>query len=524
MATWKYEVEIGTSHDYYMKDGYSITKTIRRTSPANVSDIGLYSIGSSCRISSNQRMQVYANDVTLTFGGYVWCGPLPFNNNTADRSINVEGYDVSSSLLSVGADGSSSVTIVVGHPGGGGNGCYLKNGLVFTIEVEVKSKYDTSSISCGSPIDFGNSSSVSFSNSQLGALNHKVTWKINDTYQYTMTTATGASSATYQIPTSWMASCPAATSIECTVIAETLYNSNSIGTASKVIALSVPSSVVPVIGSFTSAIYNDTSKNKLATSKGVYIQNLCGARLTVSNATAGTGSTVSSIEFSSTSEDEGRQNWGNYTISKFEHSGKMSFTVIVKDRRGRSASATVSINVIAYNLPVISSYNAFRCTSSGVGSEKGTYASIYCSANVSPVTINGSAANTMKISGYYYVYTTGTPNLVTAISDMTSGKVYIVGGGNLSSSSTYYARFIVTDAMGGTATTDTLISSAAYAIHVKNGGTGVAFGKTSEIQNAVEINSGWNLFYKGFQMPPIVYSATNAPSNPVTGLIWLKKK
>lgn len=124
MATWKYEVEIGTSHDYYMKDGYSITKTIRRISPANVSDIGLYSLGSSCRISSNQRMQVYANDVTLTFGGYVWCGPLPFNNNTADRSINVDGYDVSSSLLSVGTDGSSSVTIVVGHPGGGGNGCY----------------------------------------------------------------------------------------------------------------------------------------------------------------------------------------------------------------------------------------------------------------------------------------------------------------------------------------------------------------------------------------------------------------
>ena len=239
---------------------------------------------------------------------------------------------------------------------------------------------------------------------------------------------------------------------------------------------------------------------------------------------AGTGSTISSIEFSSTSEDDGSQKWNEYTIDKFGHSGKMNFTVTVKDGRGRAASATITINVIAYNLPVISSYNAFRCTLSGVGSEKGTYASIYCSANVSPVTINGSAANTMKISGYYYVYTTGTPSLVTAISNMTSGKVYIVGGGNLSSSSTYYARFIVTDAMGGTATTDTLISSAAYAIHVKNGGTGVAFGKTSEIQNAVEINSGWNLFYKGFQMPPIVYSATNAPSNPVTGLIWLKKK
>lgn len=520
MATWTYEITV--SGDHYMKDGSAFSATIRRTSPASVSDIGLYSIDGSCTVKSNSRIQTYANDVCLSFGSYFWIGTL--SKNQSDHSIVEDGYDLDSSILNVGPGG-ADVTISAEHPGGSGNGCYLKHNLVFTISIGVNSKYSSSSISCGSPVDFGNTSFVSFSNPQLGVLNHKITWKVNDTYQYETTTATGASSAVYQIPTSWLASCPNRTSIECTVTVQTLYHNNSIGDpTSKVIALSVPNSIVPSIGGFTSEIYNDTSKEKFATSKGVYIQNLCGAKFTVSSVSAGTGSTISSIEFSSTSEDDGSQKWNEYTIDKFGHSGKMNFTVTVKDGRGRAASATLTINVIAYNLPVISSYNAFRCTATGIGSEKGTYASIYCSANVSPVTINGSAANTMKISGYYYVYTTGTPSLVTAISDMTSGKVYIVGGGNLSSSSTYYARFIVTDAMGGTATTDTLISSAAYAIHVKNGGTGVAFGKTSEIQNAVEINSGWNLFYKGFQMPPIVYSATNAPSNPVAGLIWLKKK
>lgn len=519
MATWTYEITV--SGDHYMKDGSAFSATIRRTSPSNVSDIGLYSIDGSCTVKSNSRIQTYASDVCLSFSPYFWIGTL--SKNQSDHSIVEDGYDLNSSILNVGTGG-ADVTIYAEHPGGSGNGCYLKSNLVFTISIGVNSKYDTSSISCSTPVDFGNTSSVSFSNSQLSALNHRVTWKINDAYQYTMTTATGASSAMYQIPTSWLASCPQTTSIECTVTVETLYNNNFIGNTSKPIILNVPNNIVPTIGGFAAAIYNDTSANYFATQNGVYIQNLCGATFTVSNVSAGAGSSIAALTFSSTSEDEGSQNWNVYTITKFGHSGKMSFTITVKDQRGRVASTSLSISVIPYNQPVITAYDAYRCKADGTGSESGTYASIRCAASVSPVVINGTARNAMRIDGYLYVTTTGTPQLMLAASDMTSGRSYIVGEGTVSTSITYYARFIVYDAIGGSAYADILVSSAAYAIHVKNGGTGVAFGKTSEISNAVEINTGWNFYYKGFMMPPIVYSATDEPTHPVTGLIWLKKK
>ena len=319
----------------------------------------------------------------------------------------------------------------------------------------------------------------------------------------------------------WLATCPDRTAIECTVTVETLYNSNSIGTTSKVISLNVPANVVPTIQYLWNLQYNP--ENQFVINSGRFIQNLVGAKIAVGGVVAGQGSYIVSYTCFSTSEDEGRQNENEYIIDKLTHSGNVSFTIVATDARGRTASVSSTITVIPYNDPVITAYDAYRCMANGTGSENGTYAAIRCAASVSPITFDGAAHNTMTIQSYYYISTTGEPQLTLALDNMTSGSLYVIGGG-LSNSYRYYVRFIVTDAMGHTAQTDVIISSAAYAIHVKNGGTGVAFGKTSEISNSVEINTGWNLYYKGFQMPPIVYSATDAPANPVTGLIWLKKK
>lgn len=518
MAEWKYKISV--SGDHYMKDGTAITATIKRTSPSSVSNTGLYSLTGSCSVTSNSKIQVYASDVYLTFGSYFWIGTLA--KNTADHSINEEGYDTSSSILSVGTGG-KSITIVCDHAGGTGNGCYIKDGAEFTVTVGVKAKYDTSTISCSSPIDFGSSSSVSFSNSKIGELKHKVTWQISSKYTNTLTTEIGAASASYQIPAEWLASCPNQTKIDCTVTVETMYGSNSIGTASSIISLNVPNDIKPSIGSFTAVIYNDRSKKQFATTNNIYLQNLSGVQLTVNNATAGSGSSIDTYTFSSTSEEEGVQNKGTYTITTFLRSGTIKFTVTVTDRRGRQASADCTINVIPYNPPTIISYDAFRCLENQVGSENGTYAMVRCTASVSPVTINTEAKNLMYIACYYYDAVIGDSVLTQALGDMTSGKPERIGG-SLSTSVTYKARFVVSDEMGGVARADVLIASAAYAIHVQNGGTGVAFGKTSEEPTSVEINPGWNFYYKGFLMAPVVYSATEAPKNPIEGLIWLKKK
>lgn len=519
MANWTYEITVSAGH--YMKNGSTVTGTIKRTSPASVSDVGLYALTGACTVTSNAAIQTYVPDVYLTFGSYFWIGAL--ENKSSTHAITETGHNLSSSILSVGTSG-QSIDVVCKHEGGSGNGCYIKYAMTFTVTVGVTNKYSASTISCVSPVNFGSASSVSFSNSKLSSLYHKVTWTINSSYTYTLTTATGASSASYAIPSGWMASCPTATSVNCTVTVATMYGSSTIGSASKTIVLNVPSDVKPSIGSLTASIYNDTSKGSFATNNGVFIQNLCGITITANNATGGTGATVSSYAFTSSADDEGEASGNAYTVAVLLRGGAITYTVTVTDSRGRQASASRTVNVISYSQPVITAYDAYRCVENGTGSETGTYAQIRCAATVSPVQIGGVAYNTMTIKSYYYLYTTGTPVLTTAIADMTSGASYVVGGGNLDASSTYYARFVVEDAMGGRAQVDTIVSSASYAIHVKNGGTGVAFGKTSEISNSVEINPGWNFYYKGFMMAPVVYSESSAPSNPVVGLVWLKKK
>ena len=113
----------------------------------------------------------------------------------------------------------------------------------------------------------------------------------------------------------------------------------------------------------------------------------------------------------------------------------------------------------------------------------------------------------------------------TAQNNMSSGVSYIIGNGNLSPSLSYSVRFTVTDSLGNVITKDVRVQTSAFAIHVKNGGTGVAFGKTSEVQNSVEINDGWDLYYKGLVVNPVIYKASlNSVTNPFEGLICLIPK
>lgn len=524
MAEWKYEIVIQGKAS--MGTGGTCTATIRRTYPSNNVNVSLYSIsGSSGTWSCDKTLNVYLSKYhpTLTFNGYGWV-ELRLGSASGDSTSTGSGtfYDVSSSILNVGTS-SKTFTVVENDDSTGVGTHVVLNNTKFTVIVNVTSKYNTSTISCSSPIDFGSSSSVSFSNSKISELQHKVTWQINSTYTNTVTTATGASSASYQIPTEWLSACPSKTKIDCTITVETMYQTNSIGTASSVISLNVPNDVKPSIESLTAAINNDRSADSFATKNNVYLQNLSGVALTANNAIAGEGSSIDTYVFSTTSEEEGVQTGNTYTIDTFLRSGAMKFTVTVTDLRGRQASANCTINVVPYNPPTIISYDAFRCLENKVGSEKGTYAMVRCTASVSSVTINNEAKNEMHIACYYYDEAVGDSVLTQALGDMTSGVSQRIGGA-LSTSVTYKARFVVSDKMGGSVHADVLIASAAYAIHVQKGGTGVAFGKTSEKPTSVEINPGWNFYYKGFLMAPVVYSATEAPEHPIEGLIWLKKK
>lgn len=137
-----------------------------------------------------------------------------------------------------------------------------------------------------------------------------------------------------------------------------------------------------------------------------------------------------------------------------------------------NAGATLyAVWELSYVKPKISSFTAGRCDSAGTANDEGTYGLVKfnwtTTYSVSKVLIEwesgsgGSGSKTITASG-------------------TSGSVNtIIGDGTLTTEATYTIRVTVSDS-GGSAYATKSISGLKFVIDVRNGGTGVAFGKPAE--------------------------------------------
>lgn len=357
-------------------------------------------------------------------------------------------------------------------------------------------------------VNFGSSSTVTISNANISALRHKITWAVGSHSHESSYTSVGAKTASYTIPTSWMDAAPSSTSATLTITLKTYNGSTQVGNNYvKTYKANVPSSVVPTLGSISVAIYNASSAvpNK-------YIQGVTGARITFNNASPGSGASGISTYTLKCSASETMTRSGNvFTISTLKNSGSLKFTATVTDSRGRKSTAvTKTITVVAYSKPTISSATAFRCNSEGVQDESGTYLSISCVTNYTNISGNSLVTNSQ------YYKTTSSSTKYTAKNNMKSGVVYIVGNGNIEPESGYSVSFETSDTIGNSAKLIVNVQTTPYSIHVKNGGNGVAFGKTSERSNAVELAPTWGLYYKGYEIGVPILVRPSAASHTFT--------
>lgn len=382
-----------------------------------------------------------------------------------------------------------------------------------TMTINTNSAYSPSTFSAGN-VNFGETSRVSISIKSAADVYHVVKWQVGS-HSSTSQLGTNVTTATYTIPSSWMDAVPSSTAATLTITVTTYKtNGSSVGSNSGSYTASVPSSVVPSISSVVASIYNQHSNIS-----DVYFQTLTGVRITV-NASGNGSASISAYSIAISPTETATQSGNNFYVSELKNSGTISFNVTVTDSRGRTASASTSITVQAYREPMFRTTTAFRCNAIGVADEEGLYASIRAVVEYTEYQGNSVTINSTYFSDFTPEYT--------AQNNMTSGATYIIGNGTLDPNIKYKVKFVVTDTIGGSNTLTIIVQTAAYAIHVKNGGAGVAFGKVSEEENAVEINEGWNLFYKGFITLPVIYRATtgerDAITNPPTGLVCLVKK
>ena len=296
---------------------------------------------------------------------------------------------------------------------------------------------------------------------------------------------------------------PNTTSGTATVYVQTLNGSTVIGTASKTITYTVPASVVPTFTSLTASVVASGAPTNFG-----YVQGKSKCKLVINGASGSYGSTIKSYKITG---NGGTWTTQSTTTGVLGSAGTFTYTATVTDSRGRTSTAkTVSITVQAYSAPKITSFSVIRCTSNGSASNEGTY--IKASVQYSYTSL--SSKNSASANIVYKLAPNGANSSPITIS---SGNDVVVGGGSISTSSSYAVTLTLSDNF--TTVTKVLNVSPSYVtIDFKAGGKGVAIGKIStrdefEVQSTTRFYSGVNTFSDAYNvncMLDIIESTTSA--------------
>lgn len=299
-------------------------------------------------------------------------------------------------------------------------------------------------------------------------------------------TTTGVGTSTsYTIPQSWLTAIPSATSGTAKVTVTTYSGSTQIGSAvSKTFTLTVPASVVPTISGV--AITEATAG--INAQFGGYVQSKSKAKVTITAAGV-YGSTIKSYK---TTLDGKSYSGSVPTTGTLNTSGNRIVTITVTDSRGRTASTTRTVTVIAYAAPKINTFTANRANGLGAADDNGTMA-------LAKIKFSVSAVNSKNSKSYVVEYRQkGTDKWTQA----ETGSVYaydssMLLNSNLDTDASYDLRLSVTDFFS-TTTATTEIATAFTLVDFNASGKGLAFGKVSEAENGMEIDMDMSVYRNVF--------------------------
>lgn len=161
----------------------------------------------------------------------------------------------------------------------------------------------------------------------------------------------------------------------------------------------------------------------------------------------------------------------------------------VTDNRGMTDSASVKPTVLSYADPNVNSIAVARCNSAGTANDSGTYAKV--AYNISVASLNSKNAKSAKIMWKAITATTWN-SVALSMSDYTLSGSTVIGGGALATGTTYEVKVVVTDNF---TTKESAVMTVPTSFAIMNfKAQGVAFGKLSERDKAMEIAEGFPLW------------------------------
>lgn len=307
---------------------------------------------------------------------------------------------------------------------------------------------------------------------QATSLTHTITYSCGDA-SGTICTKSSNTSISWTPPLTLANQNTTGTSVSVKFTITTYTGSTSVGSNTKTITCSIPSSVKP------SCTVSVTDPTGYADTYGGYIKGLSKFKVVVT-ATTSYGSAIASY---STTANGSKYTAASFTTGVLTSSGILSIAATVTDKRGRTGSATESATVLNYSAPKVTALSVHRCDADGTANDQGECVRVVFSGSVTSLNSKNSASYTLK-----YKKTTDTSYTSVTLSDYTdtysvSNAAYIFAA---DSGSSYDVQIVVKDNFK-TTTSTTSASTAFTLMHFSAGGTGVGIGKVAEEENLLDI-------------------------------------
>lgn len=283
-----------------------------------------------------------------------------------------------------------------------------------------------------------------------------------------------ATSCAWTVPMQLCLAIPNGTTGTGSIVCKTYSGSTLIGSREIWFTATVPASVVPTI----SSVSVSEGTEGIAAQFGGYVQGKSMAKVSV----AASGAYYSRITSYKVTVDGATFYGQSITSGILTTAGTKSVVVTVTDSRGRTATSTQSITVLAYTAPTITSFTCSRTNANGVENDEGTY--LKANINFSIASVNSK--NSKSWSLQYKRQSASTWTTLTSGSVYAYDSSYLSTSGILSADYAFDIRLVISDFFA-TAEKTVQIGTAYTLMDFNSSGKGVAFGKVSE-KSALEVN------------------------------------
>ena len=315
-------------------------------------------------------------------------------------------------------------------------------------------------------------------NRAASSFKHRLTYRCGDVAGYIAGSASGYTTATSIKWTPLIGLAHENTTGTAVSIELTLYTYTSdgthVGTTTEFITCAIPTSVKPSV----SIAWKDLSG--AATKYGNPVQGISYLEITLTEQT----SYSSPISYRSITANGATSNENPATTEVLKTAGAQKIAATIKDQRGRSGSNSANLDVLAYTAPVVSELTVHRCDEDGTENDQGDYIRVQFSAAITPLNNKNSAAYKLryKISAETSYTEIDLADLADqyVVTDYTHPPIKADGNSSVD------VEIVATD-NHGTAARATSASTAFTLMNWNPSGTGMAIGKVSETENALEV-------------------------------------